>query len=114
MCRTLGRHRERSMSDEPRSWSAPFSRRSLLQIAADVTGAVVIVAASLSLATAAAKISKKAVNYQDHPDGDKRCDKCLQFQPPNACKIVDGTISPQGSCRVFAPIRQAESRSAAG
>jgi hypothetical protein len=41
------------------------------------------------------------VNYQDHPDGDKRCDKCTQFQPPDACKVVDGSISPQGSCRIF-------------
>jgi hypothetical protein len=47
------------------------------------------------------KISKVAVNYQDHPDGDKRCDKCVQFQPPDACKMVEGTISPQGSCRIF-------------
>jgi hypothetical protein len=49
----------------------------------------------------AAKISKVAVNYQDHPDGDKRCDKCAQFQPPDACKVVEGSISPQGSCRIF-------------
>jgi hypothetical protein len=51
------------------------------------------------------------VAYQDHPDGDKRCDKCEQFQPPSACKMVDGTISPQGSCRIFVPIRQSVRRS---
>ena len=37
-------------------------------------------------------------------------DKCVQFQPPNACKVVDGTISPRGSCRIFSPIRQAVTR----
>ena len=43
---------------------------------------------------------------QDHPEGDKRCEKCAQFQAPNGCKMVDGTINPQGYCRIFAPIRQ--------
>src|SRR6266851_3500814 len=99
------------MPDERRSWSAQLSRRSLLQGAAGAAGAATIIAASLNLTAAAPKISKKAVNYQDHPDGDKRCDKCVQFQPPDPCKVVDGTINPQGSCRIFAPIRQAASRS---
>ena len=55
--------------------------------------------------SAARKISKQAVAYQDHPDGDKRCDKCVQFQPPHACKLVDGTINPAGSRRIFVPMR---------
>src|SRR5262249_15769891 len=58
-----------------------------------------------SPAAAAPKISQKAVAYQDHPEGDKRCEKCAQFQPPNACKMVDGAINPQGYCRIFMPIR---------
>ena len=102
-----------SMPDEPRSWPPPLSRRSLLQGAVGAAGAATIIAASPNCAAAAPKISPKAVNYQDHPDGDKRCDKCVQFQPPNACKVVDGTISPQGSCRTFVPIRQAVRRSSA-
>jgi hypothetical protein len=56
-------------------------------------------------AAAALKISQKAVAYQDHPEGDKRCETCAQFQAPNACKMVDGAINPQGYCRIFAPIR---------
>jgi len=77
-----------------------LSRRSLLRGA---TAAAGILGATSNLAKAQPKISKVAVNYQDHPDGDKRCDKCAQFQPPDACKMVDGTISPQGSCRIFVP-----------
>jgi hypothetical protein len=88
------------MSGETEHASAPLSRRSLLRGAA---GAIGVLAATLSSALAQPKISKVAVNYQDHPDGDKRCDKCVQFQPPDACKVVDGTISPQGSCRIFVP-----------
>jgi hypothetical protein len=86
------------MSDEPELASARLSRRSLLRGAAGATG---VLAATLNPALAQPKISKVAVNYQDHPDGDKRCDKCIQFQPPDACKMVDGPISPQGSCRIF-------------
>jgi hypothetical protein len=86
------------MSGEPENGLARFSRRSLLRSAVGATG---VLAAALKPALAQPKISKVAVNYQDHPDGDKRCDKCIQFQPPDACKVVDGSISPQGSCRIF-------------
>ena len=74
-------------------------RRSLLQGAA-----AGILAVASHPASAQPKISKIAVNYQDHPDGNKRCDKCIQFQPTDACKVVEGTISPQGSCRIFVPV----------
>jgi hypothetical protein len=80
----------------------PVSRRSLLQGVAAAAG---IIGAIPNRASAQPKISKVAVNYQDHPDGDKRCDKCAQFQPPDACKLVEGAISPQGSCRIFMPSR---------
>ena len=86
------------MSGEPEHASALLSRRLLLRSAVGATG---VLAAAINPALAQPKISKIAVNYQDHPDGDKRCDKCIQFQPPDACKMVEGTISPQGSCRIF-------------
>jgi hypothetical protein len=67
---------------------------------------VAIYCVSPNLAAASPKISKTAVAYQDHPDGDKRCEKCAQFQAPDGCKMVEGAISPQGSCRIFMPLRQ--------
>ena len=88
------------MPDGPSRRSMRIFRRSLFQGAA-----AGILAAATHPAPAQPKISKIAVNYQDHPDGNKRCDKCIQFQPPDACKVVEGTISPQGSCRIFIPIR---------
>ena len=74
-----------------------LSRRFLLRYAA----AAGVLGATSNLVEAQPKVSKVAVNYQDHPDGNKRCDKCAQFQPPDACKMVEGAISPQGSCRIF-------------
>ena len=79
-----------------------LGRRAFLQYAVGVA----ISCTRSTAATAAPKISKKAVAYQDQPDGDKECAKCAQFQPPDACKMVEGPISPQGSCRIFQPIRQ--------
>jgi hypothetical protein len=86
--------------------SAALRRRALLQYALGAAGGMAICCAPPNTATAAPKISKKAVAYQDLPDGDKRCERCAQFQPPDACKMVEGPISPQGSCRIFVPIRQ--------
>jgi hypothetical protein len=58
-------------------------------------------------AAATVKIAKPAVGYQDHPQGDKRCAKCLQFEAPDACKLVDCPVSPRGFCRIFSPSRRA-------
>jgi hypothetical protein len=86
--------------------SVPLCRREVLQYVLGAAGSVAICNATPNPAAAAPKISKKAVAYQDHPDGDKECAKCAQFQPPDACKMVEGSISPQGSCRIFVPVRQ--------
>jgi hypothetical protein len=86
--------------------AAALCRRALLQCALGAAGDMAIWCTPPNTATAAPKISKKAVAYQDHPDGDKRCEKCAQFQPPDACKMVEGPVSPQGSCRIFVPVRQ--------
>src|SRR6516162_5992231 len=78
-----------------------LARRSLLRRFFGAVGASTLFYAVPFSATAVIKISQNAVAYQDHPEGEKRCDKCIQFQPPDACKTVDGTISPNGYCRLF-------------
>ena len=49
----------------------------------------------------AAKVSKAAVAYQDSPKGDQNCASCRLFTAPNACKQVEGDISPNGWCRIW-------------
>ena len=73
------------------------SRRIWLRAAVAVTGTTL---ASLvgQRARAQQKASKQAMKYQDKPNGDKQCSNCLHFQPPAACAVVDGTISPNGYC----------------
>ncbi len=92
------------MAADPPHPRAGCSRRLLLQRAGcGALGALGVIARN---ATAQSKVSKQVVAYQDHPDGSKRCDRCAQFEPPNACKMVQGPVSPEGSCRLFVLMRQ--------
>lgn len=95
------------MGYEMKHRPAPCSRRDLLLGAVAAVGTVVVAAADASTATAGDKISERAVAYQDYPNGDKQCSKCVNFQPPSSCRMVDGTISPRGYCRIFSPRQSA-------
>jgi len=79
-----------------------ISRRVVLTSAALSLGAATA-AAVVSRAVAQQKISQADAKYQAAPKADQRCDGCLNFQPPNACKFVQGDISPSGWCQLFTP-----------
>jgi hypothetical protein len=68
------------------------------------TALAVAVAADMVITRADAqqKISQAAAKYQDQPKGQQNCAVCANFQPPNACKFVQGKISPNGWCQLFA------------
>lgn len=74
-------------------------RRAILQGAL----AAAIVGGSAAAARAQNKAKQSLVQYQDKPKGDQQCDKCLQWAPPDACKVVDGKINPKGWCALYAP-----------
>jgi hypothetical protein len=59
-------------------------------------------AMAVSQVAAQQKISQADAEYQGTPKGDQHCDGCFNFQPPNACKFVQGDISPSGWCQLFA------------
>jgi hypothetical protein len=50
----------------------------------------------------AQKIKKTDAKYQDRPNGQQRCEICLQFVPPGSCKIVEGPVTPHSWCQLFA------------
>ena len=79
-----------------------ISRRAALAGAAVALGSAAI-AAVVSQAAAQQKISQADATYQGTPKGGQHCDACANFQPPNACKFVEGDISPSGWCQLFAP-----------
>jgi len=49
------------------------------------------------------KLTQATATYQDQPKGQQSCAACFNFQPPDACKFVQGAISPNGWCLLFAP-----------
>jgi hypothetical protein len=51
---------------------------------------------------AADKLSKQQAEYQDSPKGIQMCATCTLFDAPHSCKIVDGDISPNGWCKLYA------------
>jgi hypothetical protein len=54
-------------------------------------------------APAPAKVSQASVQYQTQPKGDQKCADCLHFiAESNTCKLVEGNISPNGWCVLWA------------
>jgi len=75
------------------------SRRRFLHSGVALVGGVGL--AAIVSEPAAAKIKPSLVGYQTTPKGNQRCDNCKLFLPPNACKSVDGIISPAGWCKLW-------------
>ena len=77
-----------------------MSRRVLITGTALALGAAAAATVVLP-AEAQEKMSPADAKYQGTPKDDQRCDDCILFQPPNACKVVEGEISPSGWCQLF-------------
>lgn len=53
--------------------------------------------------TEAVKSSQASVQYQAQPKGEQKCSNCMHFiADSNTCKRVDGKVSPQGWCIIWA------------
>jgi hypothetical protein len=79
------------------------TRRSLVARLA-LVGVAGIAGASLAprrASAASAKLSPNEIGYQASPKGAARCELCVNWQAPNACKLVAGPISPTGWCGLF-------------
>lgn len=63
-------------------------------------------AAPVSAPTPAAtpvKMAQANVQYQLQPKGEQKCGNCLHFiAESKACKLVDGQISPEAWCVIWA------------
>ena len=97
------------MTQDPRN---PASRRAVLRTGLGVLSAGVATAAlahgmggseSPLRRTAQTKIAQAQVQYQTTPKNGQMCSGCVNFEPPNACKIVAGDIVPNGWCVAYAP-----------
>lgn len=76
------------------------SRRTV--VLRSLLGAAGAAALFASTRRAEAKMAQSAAGYQETPKGAQQCDNCTLFQPPNGCRLVDGTINPGGWCKFYA------------
>jgi hypothetical protein len=47
-------------------------------------------------------MTKARAEYQGIPNGIYSCATCTLFVAPNACKVVEGEVSPDGWCKAYA------------
>ncbi len=79
------------------------ARRSVLRALS--RGAAAVMAGGLLSARARAqsdKMTKARAEYQGTPNGIYSCATCTLFVAPNACKVVEGEVSPDGWCKAYA------------
>jgi hypothetical protein len=87
--------------DRMPSWLNGMSRRGVIRAA--LTGAAVgLTTGTAFRAAAQEKMSLKEAEYQDSPKDIRMCATCALFVPPKSCKVVEGDVSPNGWCKLFA------------
>jgi hypothetical protein len=84
-----------------------ISRRAIIDGALFSLGVAAVGAAAAPLRAEdevkeADKITQAEAHYQNHANGQQRCEICLQFNPPYRCKIVHGPVVGSGWCQFFA------------
>ncbi len=88
------------------------TRRRILKAGLAAVGGVVAAGAAQAAETAMTpkpqklaqeKIAQAQVQYQKTPKDGQKCSICVNFEAPASCKIVAGTIDPDGWCIAFAP-----------
>jgi hypothetical protein len=47
-------------------------------------------------------MTQQAAAYQPSPKSGQKCLDCSFYIQPQACKLVEGTISPVGWCKFYA------------
>jgi len=70
---------------------------------AAVGSATLALAGSPRIAAAAPQVTQEAAGYQPQPNGDQRCAFCVHFRAPASCELVQGTIVPNGWCKLYRP-----------
>src|ERR1700693_3223825 len=70
---------------------------------ANSTSSAPATSAKSAAPAATTKVPQANVQYQTQPKGEQKCGRCLHFiAESNTCKLVDGQISPEGWCSLWA------------
>jgi hypothetical protein len=78
------------------------SKRDFMSLILLVAGGAFAPPRRLAAADDDNKMSKQQAEYQDSPKGIAMCSTCTLFVAPHSCKVVDGDVSPNGWCKVYA------------
>ena len=89
------------MSDKDQPNAKPVSRRDFLNIAAIGGGTLIAAGMSRPARAAPKKFTQQQAKYQSVPKNGQRCQNCSLWQSPNACQVVEGTVSPAGWCMLY-------------
>jgi hypothetical protein len=81
----------------------PTTRRTAIKTGLGLLGVAGAVSVAAKAQAQSAKADPSSVAYQTKPSNGQQCSGCVQWDPPNACKIVSGTISPSGWCELYSP-----------
>ena len=76
------------------------SRRKVMRAVASGVSAGLLL--RISRTDASEKMTRQQAEYQDTPNGLYSCGMCTLFEPPIACKVIDGEVSKDGWCKAFA------------
>ncbi len=88
-----------------------ISRLGMIEKLAIAPIAIGAFAALRAEAEAAATTAQSAAGYVTHPNGGHQCSGCALYIPAaknpttaaGTCKLVKGSISPNGWCKFFSP-----------
>ena len=80
-----------------------LSRRAAIKTGLTLVAGTVASLTAAGPASAQEKIAQTQVMYQMMPKDGAKCSTCVNWVAPNACKIVAGTINPNGWCVAYAP-----------
>ncbi|HLY05342.1 MAG TPA: hypothetical protein VKR31_06315 [Rhizomicrobium sp.] len=79
------------------------SRRRAIGLGAGaaIGSAALALVGAQSGAAAAPQVTQEAAGYQTQPNNDQRCALCVHFQAPASCELVQGSIVPNGWCKLY-------------
>lgn len=87
-----------------------YTRRTIFRRGIAVAAGAVAIGTMAKIQPAqAAKVKQAVAMYQPKPHASQKCVQCVHFaagKTPTAdgtCKLVEGSISPNGWCVLFAP-----------
>jgi hypothetical protein len=84
-------------------WDISRARRAVMRAVLHGSAAVMAgLLAQRGRAQSDNKMTKARAGYQGTPNGIYSCATCTLFVAPNACKVVEGEVSPDGWCKAYA------------